>query len=334
MAVYQILFILVNIAFLTRGEVTNTNWTTIYQFWPISSEDSHIVLEPKYNQNTNSTGYSICLRLFIWMRGKMYVFNSPAVQLYLYLFDSSGICFTMTEYFIEICFTGQLSSEWNALCFTHNITDSVFNVTLNGEQIHSEKLSLTRNFLKNLLKKLAEPFSIGLKTPFWGKISDFNIWSRPLSIEELNQYSFGCLEGLLTQPEILDWANTDITNVGSGSEYIQMQRQPQTCQYNITKSYNLFQNALAMNMNYNKSIEFCKFFKGYLVDPFTEDLSQMGFQFNDYWVPTIYSTPVNKTINTTDGQKADQCMGVELASKEYLPKKCTKELDFVCKVYN
>jgi hypothetical protein len=319
MAVYQILFILANIAFLTRGEITNTNYTTVYQFWPISSGNNYIVLEPRLPR-TNFTGYSICLRVWFWMRGSTVVFGSPAFQLRVYLMDSySNICLN------GICFTGQLSSEWNALCFSHNLTDFVFNVTLNGEQIGSEKV----DFTSYTLEKLAEPFSIGSSTYFWGQITDFNIWSRTLSNEELNQYSFGCQEELLTQPEILDWANKNITNRGYGSAQIQMQKQLQTCQYKKKKTLDLFQNTLAMS--YNKSSQFCNFLRGDLIDPFKEELIWLS---NHYWVPIVYPNVVNKTNNTilTTGQEADQCMSVDIASKEYIPRNCSEKMNSICKV--
>jgi hypothetical protein len=326
MAVYQILFILVNIAFLTSGEITNTNWTTVYQFWPL--EDKYIVLEPKF-PIANLTEYSICLRVWFWMKGQMYVFDSPALQLYLnHLYESDDMCLTIKETDDRIWFTGQLSSEWNALCFTHNLTDFVFNITLNGEQIGSKKVSITSEHLE----KLAEPFSIGLEKPFWGQITDFNIWNVTLSNKELNQYSFGCQEGLLTQPEILDWANTNITNKSFGSEHFQMQRQLLTCQYKIKQSHDFFKNAFAMS--YNSSIEFCQLLRGDLIDPFKEDLSQFDFKYKTLWVPIAHSRDVNKTINTTFTtiQKEDQCMSVDMALKEYMPMKCSEGLDFVCKV--
>jgi hypothetical protein len=233
------------------------------------------------------------------------------------------MCLTIKETDDRIWFTGQLSSEWNALCFTHSLTDFVFNVTLNGKQIGSEKVSFTSNFLE----KLAEPFSIGLESSFWGQITDFNIWNRHLSIEEINQYSFGCQEGLLTQPEILDWAQTNITNKGDYSEHIQMQRKLLNCQHNINQS--LFQNIY--RMNFLKSTEFCKFLRGDLVDPFKEELYCDPFH---YWVPTVNLSPANETINSTltSGPKSDQCMSVDIASREYMPMNCSEELYFVCKV--
>jgi hypothetical protein len=325
MAVYQILFILVNLALLTRGEIPYTNWTTVYQFWPTSSGNNYIVLAPMYSHNIISTGYSICLRVCFWKRGHLVVFDSPAVQLDLVVRDSSLICFTIKEYYNSICFSGQLSSEWNALCITHNLTDFVFNITLNGELIGSEKV----DFTSDTLEKLAEPFSIGSSTSFWGQITDFNIWSRTLSNKELNQYSFGCQEGLLTQPEILDWANTNITNSGYGSAQIQMQKQLQTCQYKKKKSHDLFQNTLAMS--YNKSSQFCNFLRGDLIDPFKEELIWLS---NHYWVPIVYPNVVNKTNNSilTTGQEADQCMSVDIASKEYLPRNCSEKMTSICKV--
>jgi hypothetical protein len=245
------------------------------------------------------------------------------------LFDTSTICLTIEDYYDSVCLTGQLSSEWNALCFTHNLTDLVFNVTLNGEQIGSEKVNKKEDLKSNFLNKPAEPFSIGLEAPFLGQITDFNVWNRPLSIEEITQYSFGCQARLLAQPEILDWANTNITSRGFQSNIIQMQRQLLTCQNSLKQSHDFFQNTLAMS--YSKSVEFCKFLRGDLIDPFKEELIWYP---DNYWVPIVYPRTVTETNNTslTTGQKAHLCMGVNIASKDYMPTNCSHELKSICKV--
>ena len=195
-----------------------TNWTTAYRFSPLYAENNYIILEPKV-PITSSTGYSICLRVCIWRWENTVVFDSPAVKLVMYAFDSIELCFSMKKDRKELCFTWiNISSEWNALCFTHNFSDFLLNVTLNGEWMDSKKIQLNSNFIEGLTK----PFSIGLVSLFWGQITDFNVWNRPLANKELNQYSFGCQDKFSMQPEILDWSNTNITNPGVNATHFKI----------------------------------------------------------------------------------------------------------------
>jgi hypothetical protein len=47
MALYQIIYILVILASLTKGELRNKNWTTVYKFYPLDSGNNFVILEPK-----------------------------------------------------------------------------------------------------------------------------------------------------------------------------------------------------------------------------------------------------------------------------------------------
>ena len=266
MALYQILYILVILASLTKGELTNKNWTTVYKFYPLDSGNNFVILEPKIPV-TNSSGYSICLRVLIWKWDTTIVFDSPALTLVMFLYDSMKFCLFKNKISQLFCFTmSSNQAEWNAICFTHNFTDFLLNVSLNGKQMNSKKIQLDRAFLNELTK----PLSIGLNTSFWGQISDFNIWNRPLSYEEVQQYSFGCHEGLSSQPEILDWSNASIISSGINSQSFKLNRQFLSCQEDITH-FTLFENG--MPLNYFKSLEFCNLLKGDLYDPSQNSLT-------------------------------------------------------------
>jgi hypothetical protein len=244
----------------------------------------------------------------------------------------------MSEDKYSLCFLWfNVSSEWNSLCFVHNFKDFVLDITLNGVQMVSEKKQLASNFME----KLTKPFSVGLETPFWGQITDFNIWNRPLSNEEVHQFSFGCQEGLSNQPEILDWSTVNITERRINSDQFQMQRQLFPCQYGMTQSQMLLENA--NGMNYYESTVFCNLLKGDLFDPTNKELSQVDIQPSIlHWVPIvnsnsglIFDTPVgNSTHNSTltTGRKTDECMCASITSNKKIPKKCKSLYSSICKV--
>jgi hypothetical protein len=234
-----------------------------------------------------------------------------------------------------------VNSEWNSFCFVHTFKDYVLNLTLNGEQINSRSKQLPNTFTNELIK----PYSFGLNSSFWGQITDFNIWNRPLSKEEIRQYSFGCQEGLSTQPEILDWSTANIASTGINSEYFEMQRQHLTCHYQMNESISFFQNAI--DMNYNKSMTLCNLLKGDLFDPTYTDLNQFDQFYYFYWVPIVKSGDYGQSTwkndtqvgiekinsNLSLGQKTDECTIVDTRSNKYNSKNCyNDQFPSICKV--
>ncbi len=305
MALFQNIFILVILVSMTRGNLTKKDWTTVYRFFPLNYNSDTIVFEPKV-PISNSTGYSLCLKICIWKWDVTTIFESPAVQLTLFADSPDGayrLCLYITKTNEGLCVPlDNASSEWIILCITHNFTDSFFNVTKNGEPKGGFKFSPKSTFLNDLTK----PIPIGNKSIFWGQITDFNIWNRPLSNEEIKQYAFGCKEGLPTQPEILDWSATH--------DYFEMQKQHLPCENGIEQSHFFFENNL--QLNYTKAVAFCNLLRGDLIDPIKEELSRPYFHHFHYWLPIVNpnSSAVNHTINSTQayGQKIDQCKYVNI----------------------
>jgi len=338
MALYHNICFLSILVSMTKGNLTTTNWTTVLRFNPLYSENIDIVLEPKV-PITNSTGYSMCLKICIWKMDNTVLFDSPALKLEMYIYGSDSHCFTMKRNRL-FCFTlGKNSSEWNTICFTNNFTDFLLNVTLNGIQMGSKKTQL----ISNLMDELKKPISIGFNTSFWGQITDFNIWNRPLSNDEVNQYSFGCQEGLSIQPEILDWSNTSIISRGINSQPLNINRQFLPCQ-NGMSPFTLFDNTLTMP--YTNSVEFCNLLKGHLFDPAYLRLGQGHGYYLWYWVPIQKAgenSPQQLENNTqagkqtsnsilTTGKKTDQCKCLHIASREYISRDCRQENPSLCKV--
>ena len=237
--------------------------------------------------------------------------------------NSQLFCFTMSN----------SQTEWNAICFTHNFIDFLLNVTLNGKQMNSKKIQLSRAFLDELTK----PLSIGLNTSFWGQISDFNIWNRPLSYEEVQQYSFGCHEGFSTQPEILDSSKTSISSSGINFQPYKIKRQLLTCGKGIVH-YTFFENT--NDIDYYRSIEFCNLLKGDMFDPvFLENGQEQKYK-NWHWVPLKMSGEKGQlgkqasNLTLTATEKPSQCRYADKTSKDYISRNCNDKLPSFCKVYN
>ena len=335
MAFYKCICILVTLITLIRGDMTNTEWTTVYIFNPLDAYNNFLVLKPKV-PISNSTGYSVCLRVTVWEWNHTVVFDSPALKLEMYVKNTIEFCLYKNQKEILLCFTlDNESLEWNTICFTHNFTDFLLKVTLNGQPKGYRIKRLNSTFLDELNKTIA----IGEHTSFWGQITDFNIWNRPLSNDEVNQYSFGCQRGLSTQPEILDWSTASIFNLGTYSRHFKIRRQLLSCQNGITP-FSLYENANLLG--YTDSTKFCKFLRGDLFDSTYVELGQNYGNTSGYWVPSKKSEEngtsqfenstqlEEQTINLTTGQKTDPCMYIVSNGNKSLD--CTHKNPSVCKV--
>jgi hypothetical protein len=325
MALHQSILILVILASSTKGNLPANNWTTVYRFSPPYSGNTYFVLEPKVPVS-NSTGYSICLRVCIWRWEFTILFETSAVRLEMYNYDKVLICFFAEEG--DLCFTWvNVNSEWNALCFTHSFEDFILTVTLNGEPMGSETVQITNAFLD----KLTKPLSIGSESLFWGQITDFNIWNRPLSKDEVIQYSLGCHEGISTRPQILEWSTTNITKQGIHSTHFKTLL---SCQSGMMKPfYQFFINTNVMN--YKKSVELCILLRGDLFDPNFLEFELVDHFKKKFWVPTDKLERNGKqTINNplTIGQESDQCMIVDITSRNYSSISCQEYFPSICKV--
>jgi hypothetical protein len=337
---YYICFLAIVVS-VTQGNQTTHNLTTVYRFSPLYYDRNYIDLEPRV-PITNSTGYTICLRVSIWRWAYTVVVDSPSVLLLIDIFNAGFyLCICLLNNIRSLCSLWvNVNSEWNALCFTHNFTDSLMAAFLNGVQIGSKKIQLPSNFTE----ELAKPFSIGFNTSFWGQITDFNTWNRPLSNEEVHQYSFGCQDGLSTQPEILDWSTANVVERRVNSDQFKMQRQHFNCQFGMKQSQTLFQNTI--EMNYTKSIILCNLLKGDLFHPTYMDRNEFDQFYHFYWVPIVKSEDYGQSKGKNDsqvgietknsaltfGQQTDVCTIVNPYTNKHFQQNCYDDFPSICKV--
>ncbi len=81
--------------------------------------------------------------------------------------------------------------------------DFTLNTSINGKLVKSMKIIVTTNFSENL----ANLIEMGGGILSLKYITDFNIWNRPLSVQEIEDYSRGFNFSTLTGmngPEILN----------------------------------------------------------------------------------------------------------------------------------
>jgi hypothetical protein len=188
---------------------------------------------------------------------------------------------------------------------------------------------------------------------FWGQITDFNIWNRPLSDVEIYDYSFNCTKEFAkkSKPEFLTWSNASILEIGKNTQHFAMSRSLLTCcksrELKELQKKIIFENYY--NTTYNDSWQFCQLLKGnLLLNP--EKLKDHVGQIFQYWVPIVKSNYNNSTkweydqrvLNMSEeipipliagfGKETDLCMSYDIATNTYTPTDCYRRLPSICEV--
>jgi hypothetical protein len=339
MALSQYFWVLLILFSYSRADDASTQ-TTVFKFSPLHLEENYLVIQPKNVPVTNLTGgYSICLRALFWSWNNAAVFDSPAVTLLLNLKHTSGnyeLCI-----FSWCCMPlANASVDWNSICITHDFSYFFLEMNLNNKINMRCRIVEEVGILENatFLERLMKPFHIGKDSLFWGQISDFNVWSRPLSTDEITEYSFNSEEEFskTSIPEILAWSNASIKEIGNSSQHFEKPRALLIC-HNNSGSIPPQKSQYFGNSNflgYLESIQFCQFLKG---DLLLLNNSEMCDDYTMYWVPIIKSNYTSKwqydkrVLNLSeeevvfplilqDGAENELCLSI--FSNTYIPISC------------
>ncbi len=240
--------------------------------------------------------------------------------------------------------------DWNTICITQNFLSYEWNAFVNGKFSQSTTFEHNSSFLN----ELAKPFTLGKDYSFWGQMTDFNIWNRPLSFSEINEYSLNCKEDFSqkSEPEFLKWSNASVKERGKRTHYFLMSR-------SLLTSYNssgvkqsqisqYFENVYSLG--YLQSLQFCQFLGGDLLHINSSDLGNIQFQGTCYWVPIIKSNNENTTrwefdqrvlnrsdeisfpIHSGQGPNEEHCLSLDIDQNIYIPLSCDERRPSFCRV--
>ncbi len=278
------------------------------------------------------------------------MFDSPAVQLSVGVFfdhsiDSREISVLWfvdkvlnSKDIIFFNFLENIKMDWNTICITQNFLSYKWNAFVNGK--FSQSITLEQN--SSFLNELAKPFTLGKDYSFWGQITDFNIWNRPLSFSEINEYSLNCKEDFSqkSKPELFTWSNDSIKERGKNTHYFSMSR-------SLLTSYNssgIKQSQISQyfdnvySLGYLQSLQFCQFLGGDLLHIKSSDLGNIQFQETCYWVPIVKSNNENTTRWEIDqrgqGPNEEHCLSLILDIDQiiYIPLSCDVRRPSFCRV--
>ena len=79
---------------------------------------------------------------------------------------------------------------WNSICLTYNFNSNYTLLMINGREVLNKTGSYSKQINNN---NLSNPMiMLELSPGSEGQFSDLNLWSRPLSLEDLSPYFEGC----------------------------------------------------------------------------------------------------------------------------------------------
>jgi len=239
-------------------------------------------------------------------------------------------------------------SYWNSICITFNVANLYFNLSINGKvevsAINDKKIAL-EPLSKNVI-------DLG-KRPFTGQIADLNMWSRPLSYNEVIQFSSGCDLSFVehSKPELIFWPTAILTYNLSNAQKTKVPYQ-NFCRKNVAANFNFIR--LPYDKLYEEHSKMCKKYNSELFFPQNDlqlqnmisyiNQSNFNFRCKNIWVPFkrskynytkwVYDStdlPEKEVLfeiwkKTESKSVGRDCMFFNFTSREYVESDCDNEL--------
>ncbi len=189
------------------------------------------------------------------------------------------------------------SSIWNSFCVSLNLTNGLVQITINGQLVKESYCSL------GYKPKISNITTIGgqkLNGRFYGQITDFNFWNKPLTLIEMEQFSSGCnLNNFLLKlkPEYVLWSEVNIVQKGGSTTFYSITRQMLCRLLSKNNSVSDFNMLFTFTANYEASIKHCDELNGKIllqgnIDEIflkREEQNLKGSCRNRFWVFTNIS---------------------------------------------
>jgi len=296
----------------------------VFEFNPNFPDNNYITIQPKLLLK-NSTGFSLCLRAIIWKWDYKEIFQSKNLDIIVRNFEQPyGYLYLESNFYPFVWKnTTQVSSmTWNSVCMLVH-ESNYLNIIINGDYVANHTIHKSLQFLNNFTDTIYLGESSESKS-FSGQLTDLNLWSRPISSDEVKQYSLGCDHDLLSrsEPDYVFWPEANITYQGNRTKSSNLPFQ------DICQKYNRIDLSVIQYPDYD-SFEFannsCKLLNGNIPTPksknhFEEMLSFIGdLQINSkcngtYWIPINGSFDVDlKWLNESFSSDA-----LNLANRMYI----------------
>jgi hypothetical protein len=306
---------------------------------------------------------SLCLRVQLqsWALS-VYLVMSENLYFYLLPYENSigWFSYTSEHYSIHSEFNWKntllpTNISWNSICISYNGLAEIIMVAINGEKVDVTNYN---NF--NVSARLYVPyFLLGTTYSFHQEISiiitDFNVWSRALTIKEILQYTFGEDTNFVAEskPDMFIWTHKNAKiQLNNCTKFITINEKSVLQNNNASKRHILFFTKHTFTLD--EAYQQCKKFNGELSYPRNLDHLHSAFvngNQNDFvrecpqvWVPFQRSEEnmtkwfhygkkgVKSEISFEPWGKAEikekgNCIYFDLQKKSYHETKC---VDYYC----
>lgn len=313
----------------------------VYQFPLDTDEENYLTIQPE-KPAMQATGFSLCLRAMFWtwnyrvllVTGNMWLgldsfyarrgFYNNGQNVFYFPWDNMNVS----------------PSKWNTFCISYNQSSSIMNITINGQLAYTVHSSA--EFEPN-------PIVLGSQQKtyrFFGQLTDFNFWNKPLTLSEMKEFSFGCNTNKLLQkvkPEFVLWSGANITFSGVSITKYSMKREflcSLLANSSVPDSLLLFGGRLS----YKDSIAACEELNGKIVllgntnENFLkrEERSLKELCSNQFWVFTNNSKEqTSKQELIVEGyltENHDQCFYYDVTREGHYQTGCNSFLCSVCQI--
>ena len=153
----------------------------------IQSKNNNLIIQPNHVKNPPS-GYTLCLRLKFRTWQEQVIFSSPSLTLE---FHRSAMLLKHGNGFYWFDWKGHMTVSyhaWNSICIIHNS----LNLTLEVRIKKNSTLSVVNVTAVGEVSGYPLILNPEHDRPIIGQVTDVNFWSRPLSLEESNEFTVNC----------------------------------------------------------------------------------------------------------------------------------------------
>ncbi len=160
------------------------------------------------------SGYTLCLRVRFNTWADVDLMDSAFFSFKLKNFSTGIGEFGNFEFKHDFLWKGVIPISilfWNSICASFNYTDLTLVLFVNRQiLLNLTEKSLTQKYSHK--DPLDLTIDLGLSS-FSGQITDLNVWSRSLSLKDLDQYSVMCSNNLTEsmKPDKVMWSRLNIT---------------------------------------------------------------------------------------------------------------------------
>jgi hypothetical protein len=317
----------------------------VYQFPPNDKDNNFLSIQSK-TPTSQTTGFSFCLRAIFWTWNYRILVETGNIILGFQDPESNlGFLKTNVDYLkfpLEIVSISP--NIWNSFCVSLNQTSLQVMITINGQLIRESYCSV------GFTPKISNIITIGsqeISGRFWGQITDFNFWNKPLTLTAMEQFSTGCNFNtffLKLKPEYVLWSEVNITKKGGSTTSYSITRE-MLCgllsKNNTVSDVNLL---FGYHATYEASVTACDELNGKILmqaktdENFLkrEEQNLQDICSDQFWIFTNISKENNKNSELMSEDHSTinnlNCLYYDVSLKDHKYTGCKETLCFVCQI--